>query len=103
MATLKRDLQGHFTDGLVTIIGLGLSAQAGLPTMPELAKFLCTEMPGRLPGPLKATWGAIEANLNSGQDIETSLKGVDFESPLLQLEVGIQIDLGRLDRLMPEP
>ena len=84
LAPLKKELQGHFTDGLVTLVGLGLSAQAGLPTMPELAAFLRSQMPQRLPDPLKAPWGAIEANLIAGQDIETALKTVDFESPLLQ-------------------
>ena len=84
IAQLKKELQGHFTDGLVTLVGLGLSAQAGLPTMPELAAFLREQMPPRLSDPLKAPWGAIEANLIAGQDIETALKTVDFESPLLQ-------------------
>jgi hypothetical protein len=33
-------IQQHFTDGLVTVIGSGLSAAEGLPGMPDLADYL---------------------------------------------------------------
>ena len=34
---IKKRLQEHFTDGLVTIVGSGLSVACGLPGMRELA------------------------------------------------------------------
>ncbi|OIR19780.1 hypothetical protein GALL_06640 [mine drainage metagenome] len=37
---LKLLLQGHFTDGLVTIVGSGLSCAEGLPNMGALGKYL---------------------------------------------------------------
>ncbi len=37
---LKRMLQRHFTDGLVTVVGSGLSCAEGLPGMSELASHL---------------------------------------------------------------
>lgn len=38
--SLKLKLQRHFSDGLVTIIGSGLSCAEGLPGMDELAEYL---------------------------------------------------------------
>jgi hypothetical protein len=34
---LKKHLQNHFRDGLVTIVGSGLSVAEGIPGMPALA------------------------------------------------------------------
>ena len=40
---LKTFVQQHFTDGLVVVIGSGLSAAEGIPGMPALANHLNTE------------------------------------------------------------
>lgn len=45
---LKTTLQQHLTDGLVTIVGSGLSCAEGLPGMACLANHLCTEVGTRL-------------------------------------------------------
>lgn len=57
--------QKHFTDGLVLVIGSGLSAAEGLPGMPELAQHLTRES-GKLPEACRDHWLGIEHSLNEG-------------------------------------
>lgn len=70
---LKVKLQDHFTDGLVTIVGSGLSAAEGLPGMTRLARFLMEQIPDRLDAGSKASWTPIADELASGTDLETTL------------------------------
>lgn len=53
---LKMRLQQHLSDGLVTIIGSGLSSAEGLPDMGELAKYLCTNVGTRISGVDLKAW-----------------------------------------------
>ena len=62
---LKKELQAIFTDGLVTVIGSGLSCAEGLPGMGALATELISKVPLAIPEADKATWAAIEACLAS--------------------------------------
>lgn len=57
--SLKQELQDHLRDGLVTVIGSGLSCAEGLPGMGELADHLKTAIgPTLSPGDL-AAWKEI--------------------------------------------
>jgi hypothetical protein len=73
MHTLKQRLQNHFTDGLVTIIGCGLSSAEGLPGMAELAQYLRSEIPKCLDGSDSAVWDEIVAFLDQGINIEQAM------------------------------
>jgi hypothetical protein len=57
--TVKVRLQEHLSDGLVTIVGSGLSCAEGLPGMGELANYLLAEIGGGLTGPDAAAWTAV--------------------------------------------
>jgi len=70
---LKRRLQDHFSDGLVTIVGSGLSVAEGIPGMGKLAKHLLAEVPGRIPDGSKALWGSISSDLIADVDLESAL------------------------------
>lgn len=50
---LKLHLQNHLTDGLVLIVGSGLSAALGLPTMERLAGHLLEHPPADLTNTLE--------------------------------------------------
>lgn len=63
--TLKRELQAVFSDGLVTVIGSGLSCAEGLPGMGALATELSSKVPSAIADTDKVTWAAIEACLAS--------------------------------------
>jgi hypothetical protein len=56
---IKKHLQGHFTDGLVTVIGSGLSCAEGLPGMGELADHLCATVGTGLGAVDQAAWAEI--------------------------------------------
>lgn len=62
---LKRELQAYFSDGVVTVIGSGLSCAEGLPGMGALAAELVSKVPSAIPDADKATWAAIESCLTS--------------------------------------
>ena len=56
---LKQLLQQHFSDGLVTIVGSGLSCAEGLPGMTELANHLCTSLANGLSADDAKRWAAL--------------------------------------------
>jgi hypothetical protein len=94
---LKRDLQGHFTDGLVTIVGSGLSVAEGIPGMTALRDHLLAEVPGRVPDQnLLPQWQAIEERLRAGADIETALHELppspDLEAVIVDLTASLTVD-----------
>ena len=60
---LKKELQAIFADGLVTVIGSGLSCAEGLPGMGALATELSAKVPSAIANGDKATWKRIEASL----------------------------------------
>lgn len=73
LAKIKVRMQDHFTDGLVTVVGSGLSAAEGIPGMAGLADHLLEQVPDRLEGASKAAWSPIADELASGTDLETTL------------------------------
>src|ERR1019366_4914707 len=77
---IKREVQDSVTDGTVTIVGSGISAEAGLPTMSELANTLLATLP--LNPALADDWEPI-ADCLGRMDLESALDSVDASSPLL--------------------
>jgi hypothetical protein len=84
---LKSHLQGFFTDGLVTVIGLGHSAAHGLPTMPALGQWLGECVPAMIDDDQAEDWEKVRAALDEGQHLEDALVAVDHESPLIEVIV----------------
>lgn len=71
---LKQRLQEHFTDGLVTIVGSGLSVAEGIPGMSGLATHLLKNAPSQLAnGESHPGWSEIKRDLGAGVDLETVL------------------------------
>lgn len=73
ISDLKKQLQNHFKDGLVTIVGSGLSVAEGIPGMSALAKHLLTAVPPAVPPTSVSQWDKIAASLSSGIDLESAL------------------------------
>ncbi len=65
-------IQGHFTDGLVLVIGSGLSAAEGIPGMPELATHLSNQAYELKDNDL-ATWAKVKEVLNTNEGLEAAL------------------------------
>lgn len=70
---LKKRLQDHFTDGLVLIIGSGLSCAEGIPGMGELKDHLLVEVPNVLDKEHHADWEPLAADLRAGLDLESAM------------------------------
>lgn len=79
---LKSRLQGHLSDGLVTIVGSGLSCAEGLPSMGELATHLLANVGHGLSGADANAW-ASASPLIATKGLETALLAAP-PTPLLE-------------------
>lgn len=59
LSALKKQLQGHLGDGLVLVIGSGLSCAEGVPGMGALGHHLVTHIPASLSLDDTKLWEAI--------------------------------------------
>lgn len=91
--TLKKALQNHLTDGLVTLVGSGVSAAAGLPSMMELGTHLQSNVPSRISTDLEKEWAVVSAALGKGDGIEAALKDIDANSGLIPIVVKLVSEL----------
>jgi len=74
MDSLKKHLQSFFSDGLVVIVGSGLSCAEGLPSMGELSKQLLDNIDSsEISGDTLALWNNIASKLKDGTDLESVL------------------------------
>jgi hypothetical protein len=85
---LKRRLQDHFSDGLVTVIGAGHSSSLGLPSMHDIAQVLLTRVPEQLAND-DTSWQAVANELTRGKGLETALDQLQPDSELLDVIVTI--------------
>ena len=84
---LHQRIQDHFTDGLVTIVGSGLSAAEGIPGMAALGMHLLAEIPKRIGSDINREWTVIAAQLDAKVDLESALLGHP-PSPALEVHIG---------------
>lgn len=70
---IKKILQGVVGDGLLIIVGCGLSKAEGLPSMSDLAKHLIGAIPKLILPEFRDEWDAVAGVLNGGTDLESAL------------------------------
>jgi len=70
---ITKRLQSHFTDGLVTIVGSGLSCAEGIPGMKTLGDHLNAEVPRKLDATVQPQWEPIARQLAAGKDLESAM------------------------------
>lgn len=90
--TIKVRLQEHLSDGLVTIVGSGLSCAEGLPGMGALATYLQQQVGGKLTGDDAMTWATASA-LFTTKGLEGALLAVP---PTPAVELAIATATGKL-------
>lgn len=92
--SLFRAIQATFTDGVVTIVGSGLSCAAGLPSMTDLADHLLSSVESAPPPGSDdcSVWKEIATQLEEGIDLETALAAADPSESLQDLIVSITGD-----------
>lgn len=84
--SIKKRLQEHFTDGLVIIIGSGLSCAEGLPGMWALAKHLDENIPKVIEKKLLSEWNKIAKLIKDNGNLEEALIKIP-PSETLQLAI----------------
>lgn len=72
LAELKKRLQGFLGDGLVLVIGSGLSCAEGIPGMAALGKYLAVQLPPTLSPDDNALWKKVHPALES-EGLEAAL------------------------------
>ena len=91
---LKQRLQAHFSDGLVTIVGCGLSMAEGIPGMGDLATHLIARVPTGLPvGKKYPLWDSIQKELKAGADLESTLLNTPPDATLESIIVNLTAEL----------
>ena len=88
----KVRLQEHLSDGLVTIVGSGLSCAEGLPGMNELAEYLLAKVGSGLAGADATNWASASV-LFANKGLEGALLLVP---PTPAVELAIASATGRL-------
>lgn len=72
ISTIKTKLQDHLQDGLLIVVGTGLSMAEGIPGMGGLADHLKRTIPGKLKASDPA-WKKVVDGLDSGEDLEHAM------------------------------
>jgi hypothetical protein len=67
-----KTIQQHFTDGLVLVVGSGLSLAEGIPGMPQLASYLQSSS-SNLTGEDATIWANLDRELSGGTGLEAAL------------------------------
>ncbi len=78
LSAVKRRLQDHLQEGLLIVVGSGLSAAEGIPGMGPLAEHLRREIPPRLAAAPDSAWGVVAAALDAGDNLEVAMGKADL-------------------------
>jgi hypothetical protein len=79
---IKEHLQNHLSDGLVVIVGSGLSCAEGIPGMGGLAEHLINEVPKSIQEGDEGLWAEAVVLLNAGEDLESVLLKIKLTESL---------------------
>ena len=87
LSTVKRRLQDHLQEGLLIVVGSGLSAAEGIPGMWPLAEHLNREIPPRLAAAPDPAWGVVAAALDAGDNLEVAMGKANLLSATVEMIV----------------
>ena len=73
LSEVKRQIQDHLQEGLLLVVGTGLSMAEGIPGMGLLAEHLKTEMSSKLAKAPDPAWNQVVAALDSGDNLEAAM------------------------------
>lgn len=92
LSKVKRDLQDHLQEGLLIVVGTGLSIAEGIPGMGSLANHLKSVVPQKLASAPDPTWAQIVTALDSGDNLEVAMGKVTLQSTTVDAIVGATAD-----------
>ena len=74
LSQAKRQIQDHLQEGLLTVVGAGLSTAEGIPGMGPLAEYLKSVIPDKLAGAPDPAWSQVVAALDGGDHLEAAME-----------------------------
>lgn len=72
-SSVKKFLQDHLQEGLLLVVGTGLSIAEGVPGMGALAEHLKRVIPGKLAALPDSAWTDVVAALDAGDHLEAAM------------------------------
>jgi hypothetical protein len=78
LSNVKRRLQDHLQEGLLVVVGSGLSAAEGIPEMWLLAEHLKRVVPPRLATTPDPAWSVVVSALDAGDNLESAMGKATF-------------------------
>lgn len=73
LSEVKRQLQDHLQEGLLLVVGTGLSTAEGIPGMRPLAEHLKRTLPSKLTAAPDPAWDEVVAALDAGDHLEAAM------------------------------
>ena len=80
LTKVKRLLQDHLQEGLLLIVGAGLSIAEGIPGMGPLAEHLKSVIPPKLTSAPDPAWNDVVTALDSGDHLEAAMGKAKLQS-----------------------
>lgn len=84
LSNVKRHLQDHLQEGLLIVVGTGLSIAEGIPGMGSLADHLKNVVPQQLASAPDPTWAQIIAALDSGDNLEAAMEKATLQTTTVE-------------------
>jgi len=78
LSKVKRQLQDHLQEGLLIVVGTGLSIAEGIPGMGLLAEHLKRELPSKLAAVPDPAWDSAATALDAGDHLEAAMGKVNL-------------------------
>ncbi len=80
LTKVKRLLQDHLQEGLLLIVGTGLSIAEGIPGMGPLAEHLKSVVPAKLKSAPDSAWNDVVVALDSGDHLEAAMSKANLQA-----------------------
>lgn len=80
LSSVKRLLQDHLQEGLLLVVGTGLSIAEGIPGMKPLAERLKSVIPSRLALAPDPAWSDVARALDDGDNLEVAMSKAKLQS-----------------------
>jgi len=93
LSTVKKQLQDHLQEGLLIVVGTGLSIAEGIPGMGPLAEHLKSEIPISLTSAPDPGWEQIVAALDDGDNLEVAMGKVTLKPTTVEAIVSATANL----------
>lgn len=93
LSKVKRNIQDHLQEGLLLVVGTGLSIAEGIPSMGQLADHLKRNIPLKLATAPDPAWDQIVSALDAGDHLEAAMGKVTLKSTTVETIIAATAEL----------